>query len=417
MYKLKMYIVVCVCLLLNFCITVTAVFFVYSVQILQAQPVESIVVLSKCSFISSMNLQTMEVIDTQDVLQFMNMVPTHHTQIEETMVAVVEQPEFIQESTMVVSDEFVIPDGTYNYCPSVIQTTSGIGMFYCSNVNSYQISDNICYSDFTCQNDGSIVLKNRNIVLEPTSCSWDSVHVCDPSVISGCFSYQGCTYQYLMAYLGCNTTDNQKNQIGLAVSNSLSNGWVKVGQSPIIACNYDDLQSGFQWGVGQPSMLCLDNGHIVIFYTEGTYDLTCTKAQEWDFSNLDSPILITQSVVANNGTGDFISNADFAMVGDMLYMVCDKHPFGGNVLNIVADESCIYSCSWKQNVDDLGFISWDKVCTISSDVTGYQKNHNCGLYRTLSGRLADNNVVYTATNEAVDFLSSLYQYRLRYFSY
>lgn len=314
-----------------------------------------------------------------------------------------------------IEEFFSIPDGTYNYCPSVIVNDDNVSIFYCSNIEAYQISDNICYSDAVINDDGSVSFKNRSIVLSPTTDSWDSMHVCDPSVISGRFTYQGAAYNYLMAYLGCDTTDNQQNQIGLAVSNCLSSGWVKVGSSPIIEKNYDSSQSAFQWGVGQPSLINLDgSGHVLLFYTEGTYDLTCTKVQEWDFSNLDAPILLSYNNVSNAGTNDFISNADFALSGQTLYMICDTHPFGGNVLDCIPDSSCVYSCFWDGTIESLSSVSWNKVYTVNQDNTGFPKNHNCGIYRTSSGGLSRNGVIYTAANENSDFLSSLCTYRLRH---
>ena len=300
---------------------------------------------------------------------------------------------------------FQIPDGTYNYCPSVI---AGSGVFYCSNTTPYKIRDHICFSRIQAEADGTIRFYDRSVVLSPTSGSWDSVHVCDPSVVSGNFSYQGTNYRYLIAYLGCNTTDNSKNQIGVAVSNSLSGGWVKVGANPLIPCEADAL-----WGTGQPSVISLDpNGRVVIFYTKGTSAKTCTKAQEWDLSNLDAPQLLGSSVVSDAGMGDFISNADVAYSNGWLMMVCDRHPFGNGVLSVAA-RSGIYSAAWDGNISSLASLSWQKEGEVSPEKTGYAKNHNCGLAKTLTGALAERTVVYTGASEKGTFLDSLCTYRLR----
>lgn len=351
----------------------------------------------------------------QDFIEF-NAVSKTESNVEEKKSDVVSKP-VITESSEETS-VFTIPDGTYNYCPSVISSNGVTGMFYCSNTKLYKVIDNICYSDFSYGTNGSIVLKNRYTILKPTAGSWDSVHVCDPSVVSGNFSYQGSSYQYLMTYLGCDTTDCQKNQIGIAVSNSLTGGWIKIQANPIIQHHYDSSKSGFQWGVGQPSIMNLDgNGRVVIFYTEGTYNKTCTKAQEWDLSNLDAPQLLKSSDVTNVGTGDFISNADFALSGNTLTMICDKHPFGGNLLNCVADASCVYTCTWDGNVESLSSVSWTRMFTVDSHATGFAKNHNCGLFRDLKGNLAKQSVMYTAASEKSDFLNSLCTYRLCSISY
>lgn len=316
-----------------------------------------------------------------------------------------------ENTTNNVEEYFSIPDGTYNYCPSVIKDNGSISMFYCSNTTPYKVIDNICYSNAEITSENNILFKNRYTVLTPTAGAWDSVHVCDPSVIAGNFSYHGSTYRYLMAYLGCDTTDCQKNQIGFAVSNSLSEGWIKIDANPVVRHNYDSSQSGFQWGVGQASLVSIDNaGHILLFYTEGTYSSTSTKVMEIDASNLDNIQVLSQSNVSTNGTNDFISNADFALSGNTLYMICDKHPFGGSVLSIVADASCVYSCEYTS----LDQVTWNKVYTVGSSVTGFTKNHNCGLCRDIYGHLAENSVVYTSASEFSDFSSSLYSYRLKY---
>ena len=309
-----------------------------------------------------------------------------------------------------------IEDGFYNYCPSIIGT-SNIA-FYCSNTNAYQIQDNIFYSDINFGNNGEINFINNIKVLSPTSGDWDSVHVCDPSVISGNFNYQGTNYKYLMAYLGCNTLDNQKNQIGLAVSNNLSSGWTKINSNPIINCNYDSSHSEFQWGVGQPSLINIDdNGHVLLFYTEGAYNLTCTKVQELNLSNLDNIESLGTITLSNNGTNDFISNADFAIDGNNLYMVCDTHPFGGNLLNCVPNTSNIYRCSWDGSLSSLESVNWELVFSINPSKTNFEKNHNCGLNRNEFGHLYNTNVVYTSGTEKDNFINSLSSYRLNYISW
>ena len=312
-------------------------------------------------------------------------------------------------------EQVQILDGTYIYCPSTFLDEAGLHSYYCSNSNPYQIIDSIYYSDVTCNSDSTIEFINRLEILSPTPGSWDSVHVCDPSIVSGNFYYQGTQYKYLMAYLGCSTTDNQQNQIGFAVSNNLTNGWIKIASNPIVSCNYDSNYSEFQWGVGQPSLINLDGaGHVLLFYTEGTYNLTCTKVQEWDLSNLDTPTLITATNLSNNGTNDFISNADFALSNNTLYMVCDTHPFGGNLLNCVPDTSTIYSCARDGSTESLNSVTWNKITSLDVNTTGFQKNHNCGLYRTLQGTLASNKCIYTSASEKDNFIESLCTYRLNY---
>lgn len=315
-------------------------------------------------------------------------------------------------------------EGVYNYCPSVMVSNGSTGVFYCSNTDSYSVRDSIYYTD--CREiNGSWYYSGKKRVLTSTSGSWDSQHVCDPSVIKGNFIYGGVQYQYLMAYLGCSSTDNQRNSIGLAFSNSLDSGWVKADSlNPIIRYSYDENHAGsFQWGAGQPSLVSLDNnGKVALFYTEGTWNLTSEKVQVWDFINMDSPTLLYSGSVSNvgtvnqNGSQDFISNADFAWSGNTLYMVCDTHPFGGSVLDCVPTVSRVYAATISKEAVEAGgmeSVTWSLVGEVSSSVTGRDKNHNCGVsrdsYSNTAGGLA---VFYTGASELGNFADSLWSYRI-----
>ncbi len=108
----------------------------------------------------------------------------------------------------------------YNYCPSVMELEDGSRYtYYCTNGTSGNITDYIAVRKGTPNGDGSYAWGAEKTVLAPTAGTWDSRHVCDPSVIAGEFSYNGTEYSYLMAYLGCDT-DFNNNEIGLAVANS-----------------------------------------------------------------------------------------------------------------------------------------------------------------------------------------------------
>lgn len=60
-----------------------------------------------------------------------------------------------------------------------------------------------------------------------------------------------------MAYLGCVTSDNTSNEVGLAVSKTPAGPWIKLGSNPF--CDYElNGNAGFQWGYGQPSLVSVD---------------------------------------------------------------------------------------------------------------------------------------------------------------
>lgn len=76
-------------------------------------------------------------------------------------------------------------------------------------------------------------------------------------MIKGEFTYQEEKYSYLMAYLGCVTSDNTKNEVGLAVAKAPEGPFIKIESNPI--CHYElNDNKGFQWGYGQPSMVSMD---------------------------------------------------------------------------------------------------------------------------------------------------------------
>lgn len=334
--------------------------------------------------------------------------------VEETPQPTPEPESVAKQKTSSAEDLFLDNgSGIYNYAASVISSGGTEHVFYCSNRKSTVVTDYICYRQCTMQSDGTYVYSDKQTVLKPTSGTWDGTHVCDPSVIQGSFSYNGSSYCYLMAYLGCNTTNSQENKIGLAVSNSLSGGWTKIAANPIISIPYDTAHAdAFQWGVGQPSILSIDGGgNVLICYTQGTWNLTSQIASVWNLSDLNNPVCLGSATVSNNGTGDFISNADFAYSSGTLFLICDKHPFSAGTLSNVSDVSAVYSTSISNLGDPNQFASctWSPVATIGI----YSKNHNAAFFRDGYGNLASRNVLYTKADQLGTFADSLWTYRLK----
>lgn len=94
-------------------------------------------------------------------------------------------------------------------------------------------------------------------------------------------------------------------------------------------------------------------------------------------------------------------------------MACDKHPFSGNILNNISDSTEIYICSFDGDINILQNTKWEKEFSINKTNTGYSKNHNSGFYKTLSGNLAENSIIYTSAIEESNFSESLWTYRLK----
>lgn len=328
-------------------------------------------------------------------------------------VAVMTTASVVAPSTAATPNLFNASAGIYNYCPTSIDYGNNTGIVaYCTNTRSSVVVDSIAVRGITNGQAGA-----QSIILSPTPGAWDSAHVCDPSIVAGNFTYNGTAYTYLMAYLGCNTLDNQMNQVGFAVSNSPTSGWVKCDAvNPVVRHSYDASQPGFQWGVGQPSLINLDGqGNILLFYTSGTYNETCTYVQQLNVSDINNIVNNGTAKVTNNGTGDFISNGDFAAYGNDLYVACDTHPFAAGVLGNISNTESIYKMSLSSLYDLNGMANgtWELVTRIGGETTGHTKNHNGCFVTNAYGSLTENTTaLVTVADELGDFASSLWTYRV-----
>lgn len=273
--------------------------------------------------------------------------------------------------------------GVYKYCPTSIDGD----ILYCSNeATPGEVKDGICF--------------NGERVLTTTSGAWDSVQVCDPSVIEGNFSYDGEDYRYLMAYLGCATYDCTANEVGFAVSNDLTS-WKKTGR--VVAATRDG-----HWGVGQPSLINYD-GKIFLFYTSGTASKTTTYVEELDCADLGNIQRLGKKQITCSY--DFISNADFAYDDGMIYMTCDTHPFPSGKLDFISSKQSVYSASWDGSLDALESVPWDRIAQIGTETTGHERNHNGCFARDEYGRLASRTLYVSTADEIGSWSDNLYTYR------
>lgn len=326
------------------------------------------------------------------------------------------EPRYTSTPTLFCGDP--IGERVYNYCPSAIYYGDSIYVYFAANSTEGVVTDSIYLNRLDV--DGEIVTyTDKKLMLSPSEEGWDDVHVCDPSVIGGSFAYNGKSYGYLMAYLGCDRKDNQHNQIGLAVSEDLDGEWVKVEEiNPIITAEYDrSLDSSvFQWGAGQPSVVSVDKkGTVAIFYTRNDNVSTFTMCEVWDLSDIGNPKKMSEFRVSNDGTEngngkpETLSNADFAYNcgSGTMYMITDQHPFN-EYPTIIADSSDVYEVEIGDlsNISSLSDCTWKKSDTIGYEKTGSLKNHNTGFLRTVGGKLYTNAVLYTSADE------SLWSYRI-----
>lgn len=214
----------------------------------------------------------------------------------------------------------------YNYAPSAFKDDNGIiHLFYVGNTGTTAIVDHIYHRTISKRsNAAGYNYSNEYTNLEHSAGKWDSVQVCDPTVIKGNFNYNGTTYKYLMVYLGVATYDNSLNQIGLAVSNDLNSRFIKVSvNSPFIP-----YPANSRWGAGQPTAINLDGkGQVMISYTHGVVGKTYQVVGIYDLSNLNNPVTVkAPKEVLKNGSPSYISNADIAidLVNDLIYCTAHK---------------------------------------------------------------------------------------------
>jgi hypothetical protein len=293
-----------------------------------------------------------------------------------------------------------IGENRYSYCPSVIKMADGtMHMYYCGNPTSGVMVDNVYY--MTISPDGA---KSTPIsVLQPgKSGTWDSQHVCDPSVIEGNFKMDGVSYKYAMFYLG-SSLEYYYNETGVAFSNDLSsNTWIKY-PNPIIPKTWSssgDLYystDGKCWGTGQPSAISLDKkGSVLLSYTIGDKSGTRVAFCELDMSNMDSykqptsKNIVESGLYAINGVSkDYTCNCDIALneASGKIVMIRPVQPSPTSYPAYIPQ---------AQEIDVLDFSdfksctgTWSKIYRITFAETGFPRNHNACLLRDSFGYLTD----------------------------
>ena len=294
----------------------------------------------------------------------------------------------------------------YNYCPTMRVEGDTLHVWYCTNKISGNITDYIGYRTAK-KIAGNWRFSREKIVLGPTKGTWDARHTCDPSVIKGEFRLGHKTYNYLMAYLGCVTDDCKDNENGIAYSERIGGPWIKLDNNPLIPyINSNDYPGPHvYWGYGQPTLVSIDKkGQCLIFYSVGAKE-TFTRAEHWDFSNLDKPEKIAETRIRDDGyvniegNKDVINNADFAYdcKNKVLYATGDMHVRGVDQPTYISNALPVLQA--KLNHDErfpletlfTKSYAWEPVGFIDQTVSGFPKNHNPGILSDIYGWLYDQN--------------------------
>ena len=195
----------------------------------------------------------------------------------------------------------------YNYAPSVITENGTTDFWWCGQGKT----DVIFHRSYSPQTGFS----PAQVVFQPTSGSWNRMHVCDPSVIKGSFtnSADNQHYAYAMYYSGVDNAPGNNNQTGLAFSNDKIN-WVNYPDPVISPLNSAVAQGNY--GNGQPSTINVDGrSDLLVFTTDlsgpqgiaGFGDLYVRRTA--DGVNFDPPIRIPNEAIDGTTVNP---NSDFA---------------------------------------------------------------------------------------------------------
>lgn len=165
------------------------------------------------------------------------------------------------------------------------------------------------------------------------------------------------------------------------------------------------------WGVGQSSAVSLDGkSKVLLTYTVGDASGTRVTYSIVDFSDMSRFKAKRRTKVNDAGcfevdekTSDILANCDFAInpEANKIVMARSVHPFSSNYPAYIASMIEIDYMNLDDFLDGVG--RWTSIGRITSDVSGFPRNHNAGLMRDNFGHIKDweNPTVYfTVSKEA-----------------
>ncbi len=297
----------------------------------------------------------------------------------------------------------------YAYAPSVIADGGRTHYWTCHNSQSGVVQDDI----FHTRTSGSAVEVDAS-VLSRSGAGWDSFHICDPSVVRLDATYQGTTYRYAMFYLGNDQNCSCRNQIGVALATGLDGPWVKY-PAPLVT-----YPNSTGWGVGQPSATTVDvaAGRVLLFYTADDNGVTRAYRRDVTIGNAAAPAvgaavqLTTGGLTGSNGGSDYLNNFDVAYdpSRDRFYAVREMHPYPGD------DPAYIGAGTQLVSIDGAsvwnGGGTWRVEQEVTPALTGYARNHNAGIERTVYGTLPSSSSITVVFTDSTTGPDSLWSYSL-----
>lgn len=314
-------------------------------------------------------------------------------------------------------EEWTEEGNYYNYCPSYIAASDTERyIYYCKNQTEGQIKDSIYMRPGTRTQDAWEWGEDK-LALAPGESGWDSIHVCDPDVKKGNFTYGDHTYAYIMFYLGSDKSNNNHNQIGVAFSDSLEGPWIKWEGNPLISYGFAS-----DWGRGQPSAVSVDKkGRLLLFYSCGDRDGTRMVYRDIDLSDMNAPVIGEEMTVPTDGLTEIdgsqviLHNGAFAYdeETDRYYLVRPRHPFDtSNPAYISSQLQVAYT---PASTIRSGSGTWTVEGHITPEQSGKERNHNSCLLTDMWGGLSGGRKHYQINftgSDTGEFPANLWTYRI-----
>lgn len=288
----------------------------------------------------------------------------------------------------------------YSYCPSpLLQEDGSTYIYFCGNPNNMVMVDNI-YMIRTFQDAART--KEKSVLQPGRPGSWDDHHVCDPSVIEGCFKWGDEEFKYAMFFLS-NSRNVYYNEIGVAFSNDLdADSWKKF---PVQVVKKQWSGEGDQslggtmksWGVGQPSAVSLDKkGKVLLTYTSGDVSGTRVVWRELDMSDVEhmkisEPVNMVDEGLKNLAEDgkDYTCNSEFAvnLDEDKIVMIRPVGPHSSTYPQHIENAVEIDWMNFSDFMNSRG--EWKKIYRIGPEQTHFARNHNAALERNNFGHIKD----------------------------
>jgi hypothetical protein len=260
---------------------------------------------------------------------------------------------------------------------------------------------------------------SETVLLKPTPGAWDSRHVCDPCAVRGEFSMGGIKYTLALFYTGTQDVHSNGcgNRVGVAFANDIRGPWVKR-PDPLV--ERMPGETDVTWGVGQPSATKITDGRVLLAFTRGDFGAEPTRmcAVDVDLTDAQAPVIMKSEWALPRGgfpAGLPLYNGDVAYCPQekRVYLV-HNGPMTSAPTAHLPDTVFLRSISEHEYWAGAG--SWTLHGSIGPDATGWPKNHDAGLVKTLYGTLPsppqDGVRVSASVSESIGWPDALFSYRV-----